>query len=58
LADRRFLIRFKPPEMSTQPVIAERAEIHADHLIFLDSKGNVAAFFLMAIVESWTESDL
>jgi hypothetical protein len=58
MADRRFLIRFKPPKLSTQPVIAERAEIQGDHLVLFNSKGELAALFLMEVVESWSESDL
>jgi hypothetical protein len=58
MADRRFLVRFKPPEMSRQPVIADRAEIQGDHLVFFNSKGDLAALFLMEVVESWSEFDL
>ena len=36
-------------------MIAADAEIHADHLVLLDSAGKLAALFLMEIVESWTE---
>lgn len=55
MADKTFIVRFKRPEISTQPVIAERAEIQGDHLVLLDSKGELAALFLMEIVESWSE---
>jgi hypothetical protein len=58
MTNRRFLVRFGPLELSTQTVIAERAEIQGDHLVFFNSKGDLAALFLMAIVESWSESDL
>jgi len=44
--------------MSRQPVIADRAEIQGDHLVFFNSKGELAALFLMEVVESWTEFDL
>jgi hypothetical protein len=58
MADKTYLVRFKPPEISTQPVVAERAEIHGEHLVFLNSKGQLAALFLMEIVESWSEVPL
>jgi hypothetical protein len=58
MTTRRFLISFKAPEMTTQPVIAERTEIHGEHLTFFDEKGQLVALFLMEVVESWSESDL
>jgi hypothetical protein len=58
MADRCFLISFKPPELCTQPAIADRAEIQSDHLAFINSKGKLTALFLMEVVESWSESDL
>ena len=39
-------------------MIADRAEIQGDHLVFFNSKGELAALFLMEVVESWTEFDL
>jgi len=36
-------------------VIASTVEIHDEHLIFCDSKGSLAAPFLLGIVGSWTE---
>jgi hypothetical protein len=58
LSDKLYVVRFKPPEISTQPVIASSVEIRDDHLILLDSKGELSALFLMEVVESWSESDL
>jgi hypothetical protein len=58
MADKTYLVRFKRPEISTQPVIAASVEFHGEHLVFLDSKGELAALFLLEIVESWSESDL
>jgi hypothetical protein len=58
MADRRFLVRVKQPEFSTQPVKAERADIQGEHLTFINSKGELAAMFLMSVVESWSGSDL
>jgi hypothetical protein len=56
MTDKTYLVRFKPPEISTQPVVAERAEIHGEHLVFLNSKGELVALFLMEIVEGWSET--
>ena len=36
-------------------MIADRAEVHAEHLIFLNAKGKLLALILLEIVESWTE---
>jgi hypothetical protein len=55
MTDKTFLVQLKPRELSIQPVIAMRAQIHADHIVLLDSSGKLAALFLMEVVESWTE---
>ena len=36
-------------------VTAASADIHGEHLVFLDSTGKLAALFLLEIVESWSE---
>jgi hypothetical protein len=51
-------VRFKLPQMIMQSVIAESVRIQGDHLVFLDSKRNPVAMFVMTVVESWSESDL
>lgn len=58
MANKAFLARFKPSQLGSQTVIAERAEIQGDHLVFLDSRGALAALFLMEIVDSWSEIEL
>ena len=58
MVDKTYLVRFKPPENSTQPVVAANTEIHGEHLVFLNSKGELTALFLLEIVESWSECDL
>jgi hypothetical protein len=55
MTDRTFIVRFKPRQLSTQPVIAADAEIHGEHIVLLNSTGKLAALFLMEVVESWTE---
>jgi hypothetical protein len=34
---------------------AARMEVHNEHLVFLDSLGNLAGLFLLEEVESWSE---
>ena len=53
--NKTYIVRFKNPVISTQPVIASRAEIHGDHVVMLDSEGRLVALFWIAIVESWSE---
>jgi hypothetical protein len=55
MTDKTYLVRFKPPEVSTQLVIAERTQIYGEHVAFLNSKGELAALFLLEIVEAWSE---
>jgi hypothetical protein len=57
MTDRWFIVRFKPSELLTQPVVADRVEIQNDHLALINSKGELVAMFLMEVVESWSESD-
>jgi hypothetical protein len=54
MTDKTYLVRFKPREIGLQTVIAARAEIHGEHIVLLDTKGKLAALFLMEIVESWS----
>jgi hypothetical protein len=41
--------------MPTQLVVASSAEIHGEHLVFLQANGRLAALFVLEIVENWTE---
>ena len=58
MSDKLYLIRFKGSELSFHAVIAARAEIHGEHLVFLRSDGKLAALFLDEIVENWSECEL
>jgi hypothetical protein len=58
MPDKVYLIRFKGSDASSHVVIAARAEIHGEHLVFLRSDGNLAALFVLEIVESWSEFEL
>ena len=55
MADKTYLVRFKPVELSALVVVAESAQIYDDHLVFLNLKGKVAGLFLLEAVESWSE---
>jgi hypothetical protein len=58
MSDKLYLIRFKASELICHAVIAARAEIHGEHLVFLRSEGRLAALFLMEIIENWSEFEL
>ena len=47
MGDKTFIVRFKARELSTQLVIAANAEIHADHMVLLNSTGKLTALFLL-----------
>jgi hypothetical protein len=53
-----YLVRLKGSDMSFHAVIAARAEIHEDHLVFLRSDGKLAALFLLDMVAHWSEFEL
>jgi hypothetical protein len=50
---KTYLVRLKPPSEAIQRVAASRFAIHHEHLVFVDSEGNLAALFLMELVQSW-----
>jgi hypothetical protein len=54
MADRTF----RSPELSTQHVIASRAQIQGDHLVLFDAQGKLAALFSLDTVESWNEVEV
>jgi hypothetical protein len=58
MADKRFLVRFKLPQMIMQSVIVQAVQIEGDHLVFSDSEGKPVAMFVMTVVESCSESNL
>jgi hypothetical protein len=53
MLENTYIVRFKPPELGIQQVAASTVEIHDEHLIFCDSKGELTALFLLEIVQSW-----
>jgi hypothetical protein len=56
MGEKAFIVKFKPPGLGhIRTVIASTVEIHDEHLIFCNSKGDMTALFLLEIVESWNE---
>jgi hypothetical protein len=54
MADKRYLVSCKTPSFSTQTVVAANCEVDGEHLVLLNSKGRLAAMFLLETVESWS----
>jgi hypothetical protein len=54
MADKTYLVRLKSPGLGPQRVVAAKAEIQEDHLVFVKSDGKLAALFLLEIVECWS----
>ena len=55
MADTAYLVRFNRADLPPELVIAERIEVHGEHLAFLKADGSLAALFVLEIVESWYE---
>jgi hypothetical protein len=51
--NKTFLVRLKSDGL--QHVRAATVEMHGEHLVFLTAKGELAALFFFAIIESWNE---
>jgi hypothetical protein len=56
MTDKNYLVRLKPRELGVHVVVAASAEIHGEHIVLLKSDGELAALFLLEIVENWTET--
>jgi hypothetical protein len=53
MMDQTYLVALKLPSRAVQHVIAASLEIHGENLVFFNAKGELAAMFLMEIVQSW-----
>jgi len=51
--DKTYLLQLKPSGLPTRIVVAATAEIHGEHLILLNSRGQLAGLFVLEMVESW-----
>jgi hypothetical protein len=55
VANRTFIVRMKHRVAGVYSVVAERMEIHDEHLVLLQSNGRLAGLFHMKAIESWSE---
>ena len=56
MVDTTFLVHFKNPNLGTEPVFAARAEVRGEHLLLLQSNGQLAAAFMLENIKSWSEA--
>jgi hypothetical protein len=53
MMDQTYLVALKLPSRAVQHVIAANLTIQGEHLVFFNAKGELAALFLLEIVQSW-----
>jgi hypothetical protein len=51
--DYGFLVRLRSPKQTLHYVIASTVDIQGEHLVFVNSKGKLAASFIVNLVCSW-----
>jgi hypothetical protein len=51
MVDHNYRVRLKT--QTVQHVIAATVQLHGDHLVFVNSKGQLTALFLKELVRSW-----
>jgi hypothetical protein len=51
MVDHNYRVRLKT--QTVQHVLASTVELHSDHLMFVNSKGQLTALFLRDLVRSW-----
>jgi hypothetical protein len=51
MVDRNYRVRLKTQQV--HHVIALTVELHGDHLVFVNAKGQLTALFLKELVRSW-----
>ncbi len=54
MAEKTYVIHFKPPETSVQRVRAATAEVIDDYLVLHNEERELAALFLLEVVEAWS----
>jgi hypothetical protein len=52
MRNENILVRLRQPGSALHHVRAVKAEIHGEHLAFIDAKGRLSELFLMETVES------
>ena len=55
MPNKTYRVCLKPPSSAVQHVVAAEIRSLDNHLVFLDARGDVAALFLVDLVESWDE---
>ena len=58
MSDKTYLIRLNSPRRTLHVAIAASVAIHGDHLLFLNSKGELVFLVVLDAVTSWTEAEL
>jgi hypothetical protein len=53
MVDQTYFVTMRPPSHAIQQVFAATAEVRGNHLVFVDAKNNLAALFLLDLVERW-----
>jgi hypothetical protein len=51
--NQTYLVSLKLPSRAVQHVIAASLELHGENLVFFNAEGELAAMFLLEIVQSW-----
>jgi hypothetical protein len=54
MADKTYIVYFKSPETTAQPVRADGFEVVDGYLVFRNEDGETTGLFLLEIVESWS----
>ena len=54
MAEKTYVIHFKPPETSIQRVRAATAEVVDGYLVLHNEEGELAALFLLEVVQAWS----
>jgi hypothetical protein len=54
MSQRLFLVRVKHLQPETHVFLAERVEVHGEHIVLLQHDGRPAAMFCFEAVQCWT----
>jgi hypothetical protein len=57
MVDTKFLIEFHTPDLGALCVFASHVEVRGDHLLLLNSDGQLAEVFMLENVKSWSEAE-
>jgi len=54
MAEKTYVVYFKPPESSVQRVRAATAEVVDGYLVLHDGEGELVGWFLLEVVVTWS----